>query len=101
MMEHPNMYIHTSKCTCTYEEIMSKILQYQNTCTQRGRERKRGGREREKERLHTFIFNILDYKSICSCFKTASPTLSNNTKPLFIRLSHIIKHKNVIFTVIY
>ena len=93
------MYIHTSKCICTYEEIVSKILQYQNTCTQR--ERKRGGREGEKERFHTFIFNILDYKSICGCFKTASPTLSNNTKPLFIRLLHIIKHKNVIFTVIY
>ena len=81
---------------------MSKILQYQNTCTQRERERERErGGEGEKERVHTFIFNILDYKSICSCFKTASPTLSNNTKPLFIRLSHIIKHKNVIFTVIY
>ena len=95
---------------------MSKILQYQNTCTQREREREkerererekerereRGGeREREKERVHTFIFNILDYKSICSCFKTTSPTLSNNTKPLLIRLSHIINHKNVIFTVIY
>ena len=84
--------------TCTYtcinvhvhmhEDIVSQSLQYQNTCTQR---------EREKERVHTFIFNILDYKSICSCFKTTSPTLSNNTKPLFIRLSHIIKNKKCNF----